>query len=113
MLAPLQIGLAVQMHHHFSSRFLIDSLHKHGFCSSYKEVQMFEKSAAVHHNTDIPDVSNNNFVQYACDILWQSSILFDASRPAWSGTMQFINDETYPGKNTVLFMPMIDMIEFK
>ncbi len=31
LLAPLQFGLGVQMHHHFASRFLIDSLHKHGF----------------------------------------------------------------------------------
>ena len=35
LLAPLQFGLGVQMHHHFASRFLIDSLHKHGFCCSY------------------------------------------------------------------------------
>ena len=28
LLAPLQIALAIQMHHHFSSKFLIDCLHK-------------------------------------------------------------------------------------
>ena len=28
LLPPLQLGLGVQMHHHFASRFLIDSLHK-------------------------------------------------------------------------------------
>lgn len=38
MIAPLQIGLGVQMHRHFASKFLIDSLHQHGFCSSYQEV---------------------------------------------------------------------------
>ena len=31
LLAPLQVGLGVQLHHHFASRFLIDSLHHHGF----------------------------------------------------------------------------------
>ena len=31
LLAPLQIGLGVQMHHYFGSRILIDSLHNHGF----------------------------------------------------------------------------------
>ena len=35
LLAPLQIGLYVQLHHHFASRFLIDSLHRLGFCCSY------------------------------------------------------------------------------
>ena len=37
LIAPLQLGLAV--HHHFGSRFLIDSLHPHGFCSSYSKAQ--------------------------------------------------------------------------
>lgn len=35
LLAPLRIGLGIQMHHHFGSRFLIDTLNKMGFCSSY------------------------------------------------------------------------------
>ena len=30
-IAPLQLGLAVQMYHHFGSIFLIDSLLPHGF----------------------------------------------------------------------------------
>ncbi len=46
LIAPLQIGIGVQMHHHFGSKFLIDSLNSHGFCSSYSEVKRFEKSAA-------------------------------------------------------------------
>ena len=41
-LAPLQIGLRVQMHHHFASRYLIDTPHNHGFSSSYAEVKRFE-----------------------------------------------------------------------
>ena len=39
LLAPLQVGLGVQLYHHFALRFLIDSLHRHGFCCSYQEVQ--------------------------------------------------------------------------
>ncbi|KAJ8414824.1 hypothetical protein AAFF_G00023470 [Aldrovandia affinis] len=35
ILAPLQIGLGVQLHHHFASRFLIDTLHQLGFCYSF------------------------------------------------------------------------------
>ena len=30
--------MGVQLHHHFASRFLIDSLHQHGFCCSYREL---------------------------------------------------------------------------
>ena len=47
IVAPLQIGLAVQMHFHFRSRYLIDVLHSFGFCSSYNELQRFERNAAV------------------------------------------------------------------
>ena len=34
VIAPLQIGLAVQMHRTFGSRFLIDTLSHLGFCTS-------------------------------------------------------------------------------
>ena len=53
LLAPLQLGLAVQMHHHFRSRFLIDTLSAMGFCSSYSEVQRFEENAAASVATDV------------------------------------------------------------
>lgn len=46
LIAPLQIGLAVQMHHAFGSRFLIDTLNSLGFSSSYSEVQRYELNAA-------------------------------------------------------------------
>lgn len=64
--APLQMGLAVQLHHNFASRFLVDSLYRFGFCSSYNEVQAHNMSAAVDQGTDIPDY-NGEFVQYAAD----------------------------------------------
>ena len=53
LIAPLQLGLAVQMHHHFESRFLIDSLHRHGFCPSCSEVQMFKRNAVVTSDTEL------------------------------------------------------------
>ena len=53
LLAPLQIGLGVQLHHHYASRFLIDTLHKHGFCCSYNEVHQFEQNAVLSYGTDI------------------------------------------------------------
>lgn len=66
LLAPLQFGLGVQLYHHFSSRFLINSLHHHGFCCSYQEVQQFEHNAAQSHGTGIPNLSTE-FVQYGAD----------------------------------------------
>lgn len=66
LLAPLQVSLGVQLHHHFASRFLIDSLHCHGFCCSYTEVQQFEENAALSHGTDIPNFESQ-FVQYVAD----------------------------------------------
>ena len=56
------MGLAVQLHH----SFLIDTLHHHGFCSSYQEVQMFNQNAALIQGTNIPSF-NGEFVQYAAD----------------------------------------------
>ena len=38
IISPLQIGLAVQLHYHFRSRFLTDISYNLGFCSSYSEV---------------------------------------------------------------------------
>lgn len=61
VISPLQIGLAVQLHHNFASRFLIDTLHHHGFCSSYQDVQMFNQNAALGQGTDIPSLMASLF----------------------------------------------------
>ena len=53
VLMPLQIGLAVQMHHLSRSKFIVDTLSEMGFCASYKEVLRFEKNAA---NCVAPDI---------------------------------------------------------
>jgi len=67
LLPPLQIGLGVQMHHHFASKFLIDMLHAHGYCSSYREIQRYERSAAVALGTDIPNYRPEQVIQYMAD----------------------------------------------
>ena len=67
ILALLQLGLAVQTHHHFASKFLIDSLHSHGFCSSYSTVLQYERSAAAIQGTDIPGYKSDQFMQYVAD----------------------------------------------
>ena len=60
--APLQIGLAVQLHHHFGSRYLVDLLNHMGFCASYFEVQRFETNAAATLNTTIPSYFPGTFL---------------------------------------------------
>ena len=66
ILAPLQIGLAIQLHHSFCSRFLVNSLHKLGFCSSYQEVLRHSQNAAVSQGTDLPGYTGG-FIQYVAD----------------------------------------------
>ena len=43
------------------------------------------------------------------DILWKTSLMFGSPRPAWSGLMQLVHHGSYPGKSSVLFLPMINM----
>ena len=77
LLSPLQLGLGVELHHHFSSRFLIDSLNTYGFCCSYSEVQCFERSASVCQGTDIPNLTPDQVVQYAADNVDHNKITID------------------------------------
>lgn len=68
LIAPLQIALSVQMHHHFGSRFLLDTLNTLGFASSYTEVQRFElHAAAAAHDRTNTQFGNGTFVQYIAD----------------------------------------------
>ena len=68
MIAPLQLGLSTQMHHLFGSLFLVDSLYKHGFGCSYKEVQKFEQNAALQQSGDVSVLnSGKSHVQFIAD----------------------------------------------
>lgn len=64
---PLQIGLAIQLYHHFGSRFLIDTLYNLGFCSSSYGVQKLESSVARALNTTLPSIFPGTFVQFVAD----------------------------------------------
>ena len=79
LIAPLQLGLGVQMHSHFASRFLIDTLNAHGFCSSYSEVQKYERSAAVNQGLDIPEFLPGQFVQCVADNVDHDTRTLDGS----------------------------------
>ena len=79
IIAPLQLGLGVQMHHHFSSKFLIDSLNAHGFCSSYSTVQQYQRSAAVAQGTEIPGWIPGRFMQFSADNVDHNSRTLDGT----------------------------------
>ncbi len=66
ILAPLQFGLALEMHHKFSSRFIVDTLNKHGFGCSYAEIQRFERSAALQWG-ELPDHRTGQVIQFVAD----------------------------------------------
>ena len=66
LLAPLQIGMEVLMHHNFASRFLVDTLNQAGFCSSYSEVISFKHTAAVDQGTAIPDYDGEHSDYGSC-----------------------------------------------
>ncbi|KAK7096605.1 hypothetical protein V1264_005881 [Littorina saxatilis] len=66
LIAPLQIGLGVQMHHCFGSKFLIDTVYSLGFSSSYREVKTYEMSAAATQEIIVP-ATDEHFMQYMAD----------------------------------------------
>ena len=81
VIAPLQLGLAVQMHHHFQSRFWIDVPSAMGYCSSYSDVQRFKENAAA---SDAPDVLGsvniaNKMLLFAADNVDHNIVSLDGS----------------------------------
>ena len=66
LIMPLQIGLGMELHHHFASKFLIDTLSKLGFCKSYSEVRLFEKNDTVT-QAQFSEDAGGKFVQFIAD----------------------------------------------
>ena len=59
IISPLQIGLGIQIHLLFRSRFLIDTLNRLGFCSSYRGIEEFERNAALAGCSEINSAMEN------------------------------------------------------
>jgi hypothetical protein len=55
------------MHHHFSSRYHIDTLHSFVFASSYSKTKKFEKAAAFTNGEHLLSGINGKFVQFIAD----------------------------------------------
>ena len=77
LIAPLQLGLGVQMHHHFVSKCLIDTLSNLGFSRSYWEVQKYESSAATKLKNYLPDYFPGQFLQFVADNADHNNRTFD------------------------------------
>ena len=43
------------------------------------------------------------------DVLWKTSVMFGAPRPVWSGMMQFVHQGHQAGKESIVFLPIINM----
>ena len=67
LIMPHQVIVAIPMHHHFSSRYLIDSPNSMGFSSSYTEVIKFERNTAAFKGTDIDNLEDGAFIQFIAD----------------------------------------------
>ena len=72
----LLLGLQVQLHGHFSSRFLIDSVHEHEFHSLYSETHWFKWSAFVVSGTDIPNANPVVHIQHIAEKIDQKCNCF-------------------------------------
>ena len=68
LILPLQLGLAVTMHHRTGSRHVVELLHRFGFSLSYNEVKLFEMCAAVEQGTDLVGIDpKTSWIQFAAD----------------------------------------------
>ena len=111
VLAPLQIGLAVQTHYLYRSKFIIDTLCEMGFRSSYGEVLRFEKNAAdcvapdmLGEDIDMADTT----LLFAADNVDHNVLTIDG-RGTFHG-MGMIGAMT-PGQNTKRIIPRRNTLE--
>ncbi|XP_053404320.1 uncharacterized protein LOC128558588 [Mercenaria mercenaria] len=77
IICPLQLGLGVQLHHQFGSRILIETLNSLGFCSSYQEVQKYEKCAAYTQGNAVDRNNVEQYVQFVADNIDHNTATID------------------------------------
>ena len=103
LFAPLQFGLAVEMHDQFWSMFLIDTLNKYRFSPSNLEVQKFERSAALFRGAENISPVKTEFVQFVADNVAHDVRSIDGllvewepggGQPCWKGK-EFIFDHDW------------------
>jgi hypothetical protein len=78
LMAPLYLGLAVQLHFLYRSRFLIDHLNSLGLIASYDEVMRFgENAATCGVNQSIGSISDDHSLLFAADNVDSNIVTLD------------------------------------
>ena len=67
VMAPIMLGLGVEMDHVFGSKWLIDKLHKLRFSISYDEVILFKQSVVQEDSETLMPPTDQTFTQWASD----------------------------------------------
>ena len=78
LVAPLQLGLGVQMHRHFASKFLIDSLYQYGFCSSYKKFSGLNDARRSHKEQKCQAITKASLFS-----TWQTTLIMTLVKNTW------------------------------
>ena len=74
---PIQLLLAVILHRHFESRYLIGILHKFGLCVSYTGALNYEACAADQLGSNLHDIDIDSFLHFAADNVDHNSDTID------------------------------------
>lgn len=123
VIAPLQVGLASQLHFLYKSRFLVDTLSTMGFCSSYGELKRFQLNSA---DVVAPDVIGGpvpDMVVFAADNVDHNIVTIDG-RGTFHGmgmiaatTPETQRTQLIPRKKVSLLnvkeMAQVDIIEYR
>jgi hypothetical protein len=67
VLTPWQLGLAVELHHLYASKYLIRHLNRLGFCCTYDEVKRFLQNAALTQGVELDGMFGESCVQFVAD----------------------------------------------
>lgn len=119
IIAPLQLSLSVQLHQHFASKYLVDTLNKMGFCSSYSEVQKFESCAALVEGNSRFDIPAESCMQFIADNVDHNSNTIDGHNTFHgmgimsTATPGFFNNKRVPrvdvSRDSILNLGTIDI----
>jgi hypothetical protein len=89
---PFSPGLALQMHHVYGSKNLVETLHSHGFCASYNELRRYLTSLADH---EINKIENGTYIPHGiCSLPGELTLIQEGADNI------DINTETIDGKDT-------------
>jgi hypothetical protein len=88
---PFSLGLALQMHHVYGSKNLVETLHSHGFYASYNELRRYLTNLADH---EINKIENGTYIPHGiCSLPGEVTLIQKGADNA------DINTETIDGKD--------------